>query len=96
MFAFFRRRISYSESGLLEGAADHHSHILYGVDDGVRTQEEALTILEWNAQHGISHLWCTPHIMEDVPNTTDQLKARFQELPAGCPTRSPSRRFPYK
>ena len=82
MFSFLRRRTTYVESGLLKGAADHHSHILYGVDDGVRTLEEALTILEWNARQGISHLWCTPHIMEDVPNTTERLKARFQELTA--------------
>lgn len=80
MFDFLRRRTSYLESGLLEGGADHHSHILYGVDDGVRTEEEAMAILEWYTRHGISHIWCTPHIMEDLPNTTEKLKARFGEL----------------
>ena len=80
MFSFLQRRTTYLESGLMEGGADHHSHVLYGVDDGVRTQKEAFTILDWEAKHGITHLWCTPHIMEDVPNTTEKLKSRFQEL----------------
>ena len=25
-------------------------------------------------------MWCTPHIMEDIPNTTADLRARFAEL----------------
>jgi len=82
MFSFLQRKTTLCDSGLLQGAADHHSHILFGVDDGVRSLEESLAILDWYAGCGISHLWCTPHIMEDVPNTTDGLKARFQELKA--------------
>ena len=27
-------------------------------------------------------LWLTPHIMEDVPNTTEAIRARFEELKA--------------
>lgn len=61
---------------------DFHSHILPGVDDGVRTMEEALTILDRLAREGVEALWLTPHIMEDVPNKTEALKARFAELQA--------------
>lgn len=80
MLKLFRK--SVLERGLLHGATDNHSHILYGVDDGVRTREESLAILSWLEEQGLSELWLTPHIMEDVPNTTEGLKARFEELKA--------------
>lgn len=65
-----------------EGATDCHSHILPGVDDGVQEMETSLKILAHYETLGIREVWCTPHIMEDVPNTTEGLKARFAELKA--------------
>jgi len=59
---------------------DFHSHILPGVDDGVRTLDEALAVLERLEREGVESLWLTPHIMEDVPNRTDDLRQRFAEL----------------
>lgn len=76
----FSRKTSLVGSSLLEGAVDNHSHLLYGVDDGVKTQEEALYIMGWMEKRGIKELWLTPHIMEDVPNTTRALQERFAEL----------------
>ena len=67
-------------SSLLIGFTDHHSHILPGVDDGVKKMEVSLKVLERYEQLGISEVWCTPHIMEDIPNTTAGLQARFAEL----------------
>ena len=64
------------------GAADHHSHILPGVDDGVETMDEALRILATYKELGIKELWLTPHIMEDIPNTPEKLKTRFTQLQA--------------
>ncbi|MCR4824644.1 MAG: capsular biosynthesis protein [Bacteroidales bacterium] len=61
---------------------DHHSHVLPGVDDGVRTMEESLVILDRLAREGVETLWLTPHIMEDVPNETEALRTRFAELQA--------------
>ena len=82
MFSFFDKKKSLSESELLLGAIDNHSHILWGVDDGVKTREETLSILLWLEECGFAELWFTPHIMEDVPNTTAGLTARFEELKA--------------
>ena len=59
---------------------DHHSHILFGVDDGLRTLEESIQVLEFMEKEGIAEVWCTSHVMEDTPNSTDELKARFEEL----------------
>lgn len=76
----FARKKSIFESGLLRGGTDNHSHILYGVDDGVRTLEESLSILSYFEELGVRHLWLTPHIMEDVPNRTEDLKERFRRF----------------
>lgn len=79
---FGGRKESLITSGLLSGAKDCHTHILPDVDDGVRTMEQALEILAYEESAGISEVWCTPHVMEDVPNATDQLLDRFAELRA--------------
>lgn len=50
------------------------------MDDGVRTLEESLKILTLMEEAGVRKLWCTPHIMEDVPNKTQDLKDRFEQL----------------
>ena len=64
----------------LQGVTDWHCHILPGVDDGVETFDESLEILAGYEQAGIADVWLTPHIMEDVPNTTGHLRERFAEL----------------
>ena len=82
MFGLFNRRTSVLDSGLLKGAVDQHSHILYGLDDGVKTQEDSLVILQWLEEQGVSEVWFTPHVMEDVPNTTEEIRVRFEQLKA--------------
>ena len=81
---FFSKKTTIATSGILQGATDHHSHILPGVDDGVETIAEALHILATYETLGIKTLWLTPHIMEDCPNSTEKLRARFEELKAAC------------
>lgn len=80
MFSLFRKKKSILESGLLRGFTDRHSHILPGVDDGFPTMEKSLEALDYMEQAGVKKVWLTPHIMEDMPNTTDGLRARFAEL----------------
>ena len=78
----FSHKYSINDKKLLEGATDHHSHILFGVDDGVSKPEESLAILAMLEEVGLKSLWLTPHTMEDVPNTTEGLRKRFEELKA--------------
>ena len=78
----FSHKYSITDKRLLEGATDHHSHILFGVDDGVSQAEESLAILAILEEAGLKSLWLTPHTMEDVPNTTEGLWKRFAELKA--------------
>ena len=78
----FNRKTSLLESGILKGFTDWHNHILPGVDDGVQTMGESLQILAEYEKIGIKEVWLTPHIMEDIPNTTESLRERFAELQA--------------
>lgn len=64
----------------LTGFTDWHCHILPGVDDGVKTLDESLSILGRYESAGIKEVWLTPHIMEDMPNETADLRKRFDEL----------------
>ena len=82
MFELFQRRQSILDAGLLKGAVDNHSHILYGLDDGVKTEKDSLAILRFLEEQGVTEVWFTPHVMEDVPNTTEGIRQRFEELKA--------------
>lgn len=76
----FQRKQTLAESGILRGMTDYHSHLLPGVDDGVQTADESLEILRLYEQLGIREVWFTPHIMEDIPNTTAGLRSRFEQF----------------
>lgn len=78
MFLFHKKTLL--SSGIFEGMTDYHSHILPGVDDGIRSMEDSLAVLEYYETLGITSVWCTPHIMEDIPNTTARLRSVFGEL----------------
>ena len=80
IFDFFKRKQSLLDSGVLQGATDRHSHVLFGVDDGIRTLEDSLAVLAYDEEVGIKEVWCTPHVMEDVANTTEKLRERFAML----------------
>ena len=78
----FTKYYSILDSGFLSGGTDWHCHILPGVDDGIRTMESALEVLDYYKETGIREVWLTPHIMEDVPNTPAELRTRFAEFQA--------------
>lgn len=76
----FTKKHTLGGIGIFNGLTDCHSHILPGVDDGVRTMEESLAILDRYEKLGMKAVWLTPHIMEDVPNRTADLRERFNVL----------------
>lgn len=82
MWPFSKKKYTLADSGLLEGYVEWHCHVLPGVDDGVQKMEESLLILEELEHQGAQKIYFTPHVMEDVPNTPDSLRARFEELKA--------------
>ena len=79
MFCFNSKK-KLIDTGIFNGATDWHSHILPGVDDGIQTMQDSLKALSYYESIGIKEVWLTPHIMEDIPNTTSELRARYEEL----------------
>lgn len=80
MWPFKSKVENLREGGLLEGITDWHSHILPGVDDGFKEMEDSIKALHLMEKLGVKELWLTPHVMEDCPNETQQLRKRFEEL----------------
>lgn len=78
----FEKKYSVSGSGLLKGWTDWHSHILPGVDDGIKTMEDSLKVLEYYEKEGVEEVWLTPHVMADTPNRTENLRNEFEKLQA--------------
>lgn len=77
---FFFNRKTIKKTKFLEGYTDYHSHILPGVDDGFQSKTDSLEALEALEHFGVGNVWLTPHTMEDIPNTTEELKARFEQF----------------
>lgn len=61
---------------------DLHSHILYGIDDGVRTREESIKILKKASKNGVTDIVLTPHYINNSiynANNVEKMK-RLQVL----------------
>ncbi len=71
---------SLRKQNFFEGFVDYHCHVLPDVDDGICSMSDALEVLRLYEDLGVKGLWLTPHVMEDIPNTTDFLRRRFDEL----------------
>ncbi|MDR1056206.1 MAG: hypothetical protein LBL90_10420 [Prevotellaceae bacterium] len=79
MFGLFRKSII--SSGILNNFTDIHTHIMYGVDDGMRTIEESFAALDFYEKQNVKRVYFTPHIMEDLPNNTPEfLNKRFEKI----------------
>jgi len=67
---------------------DIHSHILWGLDDGARDQEESLAMLELAAETGTTDIVATPHsdneYQYDLEEVTDRIAA-LSGLTGGVP-----------
>lgn len=60
---------------------DIHCHILYGVDDGAKSKEQSLNMLQLAYEEGIRHIILTPHYKEPYKDEQiDIVKQRFQVL----------------
>ncbi|MGZ4354346.1 MAG: tyrosine-protein phosphatase [Gaiellaceae bacterium] len=61
---------------------DLHSHILPGLDDGVRTAAESVELARLAATDGIVAIAATPHVREDYPTSADAMEAALAEVRA--------------
>ncbi len=60
---------------------DMHSHILFGLDDGAKTIDDSIALLQKSIQFGYKKMICTPHIMGDFyRNSYDTIKPRLDAV----------------
>lgn len=60
---------------------DIHSHLIPGIDDGVKTLDESISLIKEMQNLGFEKLITTPHIMKHrFPNTSDTIKRGFEEV----------------
>lgn len=59
---------------------DLHSHILPGIDDGVRTFAEAVELAAAARADGVVAIAATPHVREDYPTRPEEMEAAVEEL----------------
>ena len=64
---------------------DFHTHILPGVDDGSRSIEESLAMLQAEADAGIERVVFTPHFYASQNSPKDFLRRRQESWSALLP-----------
>lgn len=66
MFSIFKSKASSPAANFFPIAADMHSHILPGIDDGSPNAETSLALIEGMMKLGITSAVATPHIIGDI------------------------------
>lgn len=80
MFSFPKKKQTIARPGDFIHT-DMHAHWLPGIDDGVKTMDESMDMLEAFVQTGYRRLIATPHVYWDYyKNTTDIIKQIFESV----------------
>jgi len=61
---------------------DLHAHVLPGLDDGVRSPEEAVALAREAVAAGVTTMAATPHVRDDYPTTPEQMESGVAALRA--------------
>ena len=69
---------------------DIHSHIIFGVDDGAKTLEESLTLIDEARRQGVRMIVATSHRRKGMFETPEKIiMANYLELKKVVAERSP-------
>ncbi|MET7253226.1 tyrosine-protein phosphatase [Dyadobacter fermentans] len=69
------------ELDLLHIGVDIHSHLIPGIDDGVQSVEESLTMIKKMIELGINQIYTTPHVIWDCyRNTPDTILSGLEMI----------------
>ncbi|RAV30736.1 tyrosine-protein phosphatase [Sinomicrobium soli] len=81
MLIFTRKKTVYLKDLFEEDHVDMHSHLLPGIDDGAKTTEDTVKLIDGFKELGIRHIITTPHIIQGVwPNTSGIIREKEQEI----------------
>jgi len=80
MFGWFKKR---EQQAINPITVDVHSHLLAGIDDGVKTLDEAVEILLQFQRMGYRKVITTPHVMSDAyRNSPETILSHLEKLRA--------------
>lgn len=76
---FFNKYVRFTD---MEFRTDVHCHILPGVDDGFRSEENSVKALQLLHGLGLEHSILTPHIYPELypDNTPEKIRERYAEV----------------
>lgn len=79
MLSIFSKK--YHLADYIDGLTDFHNHILPGIDDGAKTVQESMQLINEFKNIGIDHLVATPHVIgEYYPNTPATISKAFEDV----------------
>ncbi len=80
MLFLSKKRITLTDI-IPEDYVDIHSHLLPGIDDGVKTIYQSAYILEQFERLGIKKAITTPHVIQQIwPNSSQTITSKLEEL----------------
>lgn len=78
---FFNKKKPILKDFIPENHIDFHSHLLFGIDDGAKTFDETLSLINAMKGFGIRQIITTPHVMNHVwENTSEMIVNREHEV----------------
>lgn len=83
MFSFFSKR---SKPTSFPFGTDVHSHLLPGIDDGVKTNDEAAAVIRKMMSVGFTRFVTTPHINDVYRNTPQRIQDALNNLRTFLPS----------
>ncbi|MGB5170273.1 MAG: CpsB/CapC family capsule biosynthesis tyrosine phosphatase, partial [Eudoraea sp.] len=79
MFQIFSKKKFLAD--YLSGFIDIHNHILPGIDDGAKTVEDSIQLIQGFSDIGVNSFVATPHIMNNYyPNTRETITESLHQL----------------
>lgn len=79
MFHIFGKKLYLIDH--LQKFVDIHNHILPGIDDGAKTNEDSIALIKGFADFGVDSFIATPHIIHNYyPNTPQTINQSLEQL----------------
>ncbi|WP_462280490.1 tyrosine-protein phosphatase [Salinivirga cyanobacteriivorans] len=79
MFGIFGHKKKLADLGQV--GIDMHSHLIPGIDDGVKDMDESIQSIKLLHEAGYTHLITTPHIMSDYfPNSPETIISGLKQV----------------
>ncbi|CAL2088232.1 Protein-tyrosine-phosphatase [Tenacibaculum sp. 190524A02b] len=78
---FFKKKELPLNEVFNDSFVDIHSHLLPGIDDGAKSIENSIELIEKMYSYGIKNFITTPHVLGDVyPNSSQLIKEKETEV----------------